>query len=1171
MPESTRTQKNRHAAVTSALDEDVLLLRRFHGVEHLGGIFEYELELISEKPDEVDVDEVLGGPMTVRLELADGTYRYFNGLVSRFVLVSGEAEFPTYHATVVPWIWALTRAADCRIFHDTARQEWNVPKIVLWVFRDFGASAFRDALSGTYQNLEYTVQYAETAFNFVSRLLEREGIYYFFEHTEDAHTLVLADAPTAHEPIPDYDALIYRGRDRAHPGEEHISRWEIRKQVQPGAVALGGFDFKQPKNDLKVRSTVSRPHPQSDFEVYDYHGAYTERDVGEHYARVRLEEFQSQHEVIHGEANVRGLACGYTFKVTGLPGAEEQEFLVTSARYTIVNDAYASNGSGAEEPFLCHFTAIPATQTYRPPRVTPRPLIRGPQTAMVVGPAGEEIHTDEYGRVRVQFPWDRRGEYNEKSSCWIRVSQAWAGKKWGIIFTPRVGNEVIVEYLEGDPDRPVITGRVYNGDSMPPYELPAYMTMSTLKTISSKGGDGFNEIRFEDKKGEEQLFIHAQKRMDQRVRGSLYETNYGNREVRVGWEKDGSSGGDLNVYVHQNLSQHVKKHQYELVEEDYNYTVSGEVALNYEKNWTMSVGQKCTIASTDFVVECDAGVSYKSATFALTSSGAIDIKGGTVNIEGSTGGVNIKVGGNFVVVNTSGVSINGTTVMINSGGSASPAADAKKAEVGDLTDPLDAAVADDGKPGKNTKYSGGGGGATRQWKKRTPKKHNAPPWIPPPPPPPPPGIPIPPPPPPTSTKPCGIKDIVVKCGHKGRTAGAEGILQVVATAKSATSIGKEFGKVAVEAKVTKGGEEQLTIEIRPMEGLSPGRRQSAILRAAAPPSDDQWKGNDAPRNAPVSPPSNDDLWAGAAEPDRYYVYGRGCDDVMRSCIVESFPSQQTEFSVSLDPFKKLSESITKWLDEHCKKSWGDVTLGVSAKLPSGKIKGSCGWKEEEDWRAYFAATVGVEITVFELKVTGKWNLRDTAIRATLTAVGVPPPITQLIFEIKEEIAEANDGEDVMDYLAQIFVELSLTGAPKLSGELTKKMYASGTGDTLSGDVKGAGEVTLELKLVCQVGSEKLWNYVKLEGKATTGVSFNVAFALQKDGLWAVPTIEFPGIDIEVSAALMVCKVTGTKSYKWSPLPASTLYPSADNKDPAKWHLIGPDSAGSGGRGGGGAH
>ena len=641
-----RTQKHRFAAVATALAEDVLLLRRFSGAEQLGGLFEYELELISEKPDEVDVDQVLGGPIAVRIEVAEGVTRYFHGLVSRFIMVSGEGELPTYHATVVPWLWTLTRTADCRIFHDTARQAWDVPKIVLQVFRDFGASAFRDALSGTYQKLEYTVQYAETAFNFVSRLLEREGIYYFFEHTEDAHTLVLADAATAHEPLPDYDALIFRGRDRTHPDEEHIFRWEVRREVQPGAVALGAFNFRQPGTDLKVRSAVSRPNPQADFEVFNYEDSYIERDAGEQYARVRIEEFQAQYEVIHGEANVRGLACGYTFKVTGLPGAEDEEYLVTSARYTINNDIYESgNGSGGgEEPFVCQFTAIPTRQAYRPPRVTPRPLIRGPQTALVVGPAGEEIHTDEYGRVRVQFPWDRRGKADETSSCWIRVAQAWAGKKWGAIFTPRIGQEVIVEHLEGDPDRPIITGRVYNAECMPPYELPANATMSTTKSLSSKGGGGFNEIRFEDKKGEEQIFIHGEKQLDVRIKKDAYEWIGETRHLIVKKDKFEK--------VENNRHETVTNDHTEKVGNDRNIKVGGKQAVEVTGSYSLSV-------TGDMVEVFKANHSEQ-----VTQNYYVKAMG--IVIEASTG-VTIKCGGNSIVLDSSGVTIKGSMVTIDGG------------------------------------------------------------------------------------------------------------------------------------------------------------------------------------------------------------------------------------------------------------------------------------------------------------------------------------------------------------------------------------------------------------------------------------------------------------------------------------------------------------------------
>ena len=638
-----RTQGQRPAAAYSPLGDDVLLLRRLTGVEQLGRLYEYELELVSEHPDKVDFDKILGAPMSVRLDLADGSPRAFHGIVSRFSQVSTGPELPTYHATLVPWPWLLTRTADCRIFQDL-----GVRDIVLKVFRDMEFSGFRDALAGAYPPTEYCVQYRETSFDFVSRLMEREGIYYFFEHTNDAHTMVLADAATAHEPYPGYAELIYRGRRRTHPTEEHISSWEVRREVQPGAVALQSFDFKRPSTDLNVKSNVTRQNAQSSYEVFDFPASYVERDAGEQSARVRLDEFQAGYEVVTAEATSRGIACGYTFKVSGIPASKDVDYLVTSARYEIFADAYESTLNPDDEPlFKVQFTAMPTTQVFRPARTTPRPMIRGPQTAVVVGAAGEEIFTDEFGRVKVQFPWDRYGKADEAASCWIRVAQFWAGKRYGAMFIPRIGQEVIVAYEEGDPDRPLIVGRVYNGEVTVPYDLPANKTMSTLKSNSSKGGAGFNEIRFEDKKGSEQIFIHGEKNQDIRIKNDCFE-----------W-----IGHDRHLVIKNSQFEHVGLNRNEVIDQDHQEEVKRDRHTKVDGKEAKEVGGSLSLKVGGDVAE-QFGSNHSEST-----SKDYYLKADNIVIEGMTN-VTIKVGQSFIAIESSGIKIgtSGTIELVDSQG-----------------------------------------------------------------------------------------------------------------------------------------------------------------------------------------------------------------------------------------------------------------------------------------------------------------------------------------------------------------------------------------------------------------------------------------------------------------------------------------------------------------------
>ncbi len=488
-------QSERAIEVTTPLGEDVLLFHRMTASESLGRLFQFNLDLLSNDPN-IDFNRLLGQNVTVKLELPEDETRYFNGFVSRFSQEGSVDDFNAYSMTLHPWLWFLTRTADCRIF-----QEMTVPDIIKQVFRDHGFTDFEEALSGTYRSWTYCVQYRETDFNFVSRLMEQEGIYYYFRHESNRHMLVLADSVSSHDPFPGYEKIPYFPPDEHLRREEHhIHEWTISQEVQPGVYALTDYDFENPKANLQVKSSIARDHAQAKMEIFDYPGEYTQTNDGDAYVRARIEEIHAEFEQVQGQANARGLAVGSLFELVDYPREDQnQEYLVVSATYELESDAYSSGSSeSAEDVYACSFTALSSKQQYRPERTTPKPLVQGPQTAMVVGPSGEEIHTDQYSRVKVQFHWDRYGKKDQNSSCWVRVAQLWAGTQWGGIHIPRIGQEVIVEFLEGDPDHPIITGRVYNKDNMPPYGLPANATQSGIKSRSSKGGsaDNFNELRF---------------------------------------------------------------------------------------------------------------------------------------------------------------------------------------------------------------------------------------------------------------------------------------------------------------------------------------------------------------------------------------------------------------------------------------------------------------------------------------------------------------------------------------------------------------------------------------------------------------------------------------------------------------------------------------------------
>lgn len=541
-------QAEREVAIKTALGRDVLLLRSMDMSEEMGRLFSMRVELLSTQED-IKFEDLLGSKASIRLNLAGDEKRFFHGHITHISQTANQGNYAVYEATLHPWLWFLTRTADCRIF-----QNQTVPEIIKSVFRDLGYIDFQEKLTATYSTWDYCVQYRETDFSFVSRLMEQEGIYYFFEHEEDKHQLVLADDYSAHQTLQGASKVPYYPPDQSSVREEEsCSHWYLSKQVMPGQYALNDFDFTRPSANLQTKASVQREHAIADYEIYDYPGEYQKIDAGDNYAQTRIEELHSTYEQTHGQSDVRGMQAGGLFTLAEYPREDQnREYLVTSVSHSIRADVFEGSAHADDgELYANNFTAIASKTPFRTTRSTPKPHIRGPQTAIVVGPAGEEIYTDEHGRVKLQFHWDRYGKADENSSCWVRVSQVWAGKNWGAMHIPRIGQEVIVEFLEGDPDRPIITGRVYNGEQTPPYGLPANKTQSGVKSRSSKGGSGsnFNEIRMEDKKGAEQLYIHAEKNQDNIVEND--ET------TSVGHDRTETVGNDETISIGNNRTEQV--------------------------------------------------------------------------------------------------------------------------------------------------------------------------------------------------------------------------------------------------------------------------------------------------------------------------------------------------------------------------------------------------------------------------------------------------------------------------------------------------------------------------------------------------------------------------------------------------------------------------------------
>ncbi len=497
--------------------------------------------------------DLLGKAVGVTLVDAEGNKRFVHGHVVRFSHCVKNGRLNTFLVEVRPWTWFLTRTANCRIF-----QAKSVPDIVKKVCNDHAAVAkLQFNLMRSYRKWDYCVQYRETDFQFITRLLEHEGIYWWVKHEQDKHTLVLMDASSAHNPIVHDAKLPYLEDDIAQPrhNEPHIASWVSEEEIQTEKVVLTSYDFMAPSTSLLTEAKVSRQHPQAGAERFDFQGDYTDKTDGKQLADDLLDGAQTAYKRFQGVTNVEHFESGRLFDLTRHPLDDQKgRYLITRVGMQATIRLFDQAGA-SETQFKVDFNAIPAAQQFRPPRLTPKPFVQGPQTAVVVGPDGEEIYTDKYGRVKVQFHWERPGEKYDKFSCWVRVSHPWAGKNFGMIHTPRIGQEVVVSFLEGDPDQPLITGRVYNAEQMPPWELPANATQSGILTRSSKGGayGNANAIRFEDKKGSEQLWIHAEKNQDIEVEND--ETHW------VGHDRTKTIDHDETVHVKHDRTETVDNNE----------------------------------------------------------------------------------------------------------------------------------------------------------------------------------------------------------------------------------------------------------------------------------------------------------------------------------------------------------------------------------------------------------------------------------------------------------------------------------------------------------------------------------------------------------------------------------------------------------------------------------
>lgn len=665
--------------------EPTLMAHEFSGHESLGQPFDYRVVGLTPKSS-VPMRKLVGSTATVQLVRPDGGSRFFNGVVARVVALPPVGRMHAYELTLRPWLWLLSRRADCRIYQDK-----TVVEIIKEVFAGCTQLAFDVDLSSSYLSWPYCVQYRETDFNFVQRLLEQEGMYYYFRHEDDRHTMVIVDDSMHLPDAPGCDKLPFSPHTGGgHIGREAIHEWTYSEQLESGAFRHTDYDFEKPSSDLVTQARNALPYAHGDREIYDYPGEYTRPGEGERFARVRLEAQQVGVRSSDGQTSAHGLAAGTHFSIAGHPSEEQNgRHLVVM---TQIHVSQATHESGdAEVSFECGFSAIPERVPFRPMRLAYKPLVQGLQTAVVVGPSGEEIHTDKYGRVKVQFHWDRLGKKDENTSCWLRVAQPAAGKGFGFISIPRIGQEVVVDFLEGDPDQPIVNGCVYNAEQMPPYPLPDNKTHSGWRTHSSKGGgvDNFNELRFEDKKGSEYVWVQAEKTWYRLVKEDAYEeirndehsTIDRDRTWKIGRDSIGKIGRDRMTEIGGDAHASIGGEAITRIGTVADLVVGSNLSIDAGGNWSLNAGGRSDLKTgANFAVDAGMNVHVKAGMNLVIEAGAQ---------------ITIKAGPGSIIIGPDGVSITGPMVRINSGGSpgsgsgASPKSPASPKAPVDATKPAD--------------------------------------------------------------------------------------------------------------------------------------------------------------------------------------------------------------------------------------------------------------------------------------------------------------------------------------------------------------------------------------------------------------------------------------------------------------------------------------------------
>jgi len=675
----TYAQKGRAISVETALGPDALLLESFEGKESIAGGFKYTLGLLAKDPG-VSAAKLIRTPVTVKLAQADGSERVINGLVSRFVQLDQAEGLTVYEAEIRPWYWFLSLTSDFCIW-----QNKSIPDIVKAVCSEQGFTDLVFKCVKPHKPHEYRVQYGETHLDFITRLMEEEGIFWFADHDGKKCNMVVADDNSVAK-----TSLKLRLSTIAHDTEdETVLNWfNVSQDVRPGKYTHLDYNFETPSTQLKGQH--SGKHAS---EVVEFPGGFETRDDADPLATLRYQEIVAEQVEAEGAGRCRALKAGGKIEVSKHPNkALNTAYLITSVKQSAKLGDFRTGGDPGLA-FKSSFTAIPFDTPYKPERSTELPRAYGYESAVVVGPAGEEIFTDKYGRVKVQFFWDRRGKKDDKSSCWVRVSTVWAGKGWGVINTPRIGQEVLVAFLNGDPEDPIIIGRVYNAEQMPPYALPGNKTQSGIKTRSTLQGspDNFNEIRFEDKKGSEQLFIHAEKNQDievendethsvghnraktvgndetTSVKHNRTESVGGNESISIDGSRIESVGKDDTISIAKNRQESVGESETLEIAKDRNHTIGNNEKLEVNasrtitvgkdlkldvadarttsigKNDELTVGKKFLLSAADEIV-----LTAGDSSITMKKNGEIVISGKDITLNGS-GKINVKASSDLVL------------------------------------------------------------------------------------------------------------------------------------------------------------------------------------------------------------------------------------------------------------------------------------------------------------------------------------------------------------------------------------------------------------------------------------------------------------------------------------------------------------------------------------------